>query len=161
VCEAWERATAAAEAADIRVTHLRTGIVLDPSGGALAKTLPLFKLGLGGRLGSGRQWWSWISLEDEVGAIRFLLDHDVRGPVNLTAPHPVTNAEFTKVLGNVLGRPTVLPVPAFGPKLLLGAELAEQLLFTSARVLPSTLVDAGFEFTSPDLDGALRKELGK
>jgi NAD dependent epimerase/dehydratase family enzyme len=89
------------------------------------------------------------------------LDHDVRGPVNLTAPHPVTNAEFTKVLGNVLGRPTVLPVPAFGPKLLLGAELAEQLLFTSARVLPSTLVDAGFEFTSPDLDGALRKELGK
>jgi uncharacterized protein (TIGR01777 family) len=161
VCEAWERATAAAEAADIRVTHLRTGIVLDPSGGALAKTLPLFKLGLGGRLGSGRQWWSWISLEDEVGAIRFLLDHDVRGPVNLAAPHPVTNAEFTKVLGNVLGRPTVLPVPAFGPKLLLGAELAEQLLFTSARVLPSPLVDAGFEFTSPDLDGALRKELGK
>ncbi len=159
VCEAWERATAPAEAAGIRVVHLRTGIVLDPSGGALAKTLPLFKMGLGGRLGSGRQWWSWISIADEVGAIRFLLDHDLHGPVNLTAPHPVTNAEFTKVLGKVLGRPTVLPVPAFGPKLLLGAELAQQLLFTSARVLPSALADAGYAFATPDLEGALRAEL--
>ncbi len=161
VCRAWEAATAPAEAAGIRVAHLRTGIVLDAHGGALAKTLPLFRFGLGGRLGSGRQWWSWIGIEDEVGAIVFLLDADVSGPVNLTAPAPVTNAEFTKVLGRVLGRPTLLPVPAFGPKILLGSELAEQLLFTSARVLPEVLISAGYEFRSPDLEGALRQELGK
>jgi len=160
VCRAWEAATAPAEQAGIRVAHLRTGIVLDRNGGALAKTLPLFRLGLGGRLGSGRQWWSWIGIDDEVGAIRFLLDAEVSGPVNLTAPAPVTNAEFTKVLGRVLGRPTALPVPAFGPKLLLGAELAEQLLFTSARVLPGVLESAGYQFSAPDLEGALRKELG-
>lgn len=161
VCKAWEAATATAEAAGIRVAHLRTGIVLDAHGGALAKTLPLFKLGLGGRLGSGKQWWSWISVDDEVGAIRFLLDADVSGPVNLTAPEPVTNAEFTKVLGKVLGRPTLLPVPAFGPKILLGSELAEQLLFTSARVLPTTLTDAGYVFATPDLESGLRKVLGR
>lgn len=161
VCRAWEAATAPAEAAGIRVAHLRTGIVLDAHGGALAKTLPLFRFGLGGRLGSGRQWWSWIGIADEVGAIVFLLDADVSGPVNLTAPTPVTNAEFTKVLGRVLGRPTLLPVPAFGPKILLGSELAEQLLFTSARVLPDVLTGAGYEFRSPDLEGALREELGK
>lgn len=161
VCKAWESATASAEAAGIRVAHLRTGIVLDASGGALAKTLPLFKLGLGGRLGSGSQWWSWISIDDEVDAIRFLLDADVSGPVNLTAPTPVTNAEFTKVLGQVLGRPTLFPVPKFGPKVLLGSELAEQLLFTSARVLPSVLTDAGYTFTTPDLEAGLRKVLGR
>jgi uncharacterized protein len=161
VCKAWEAATATAEAAGIRVAHLRTGIVLDANGGALAKTLPLFKLGLGGRLGPGTQWWSWISADDEVGAIRFLLDADVSGPVNLTAPEPVTNAEFTKVLGQVLGRPTLLPVPAFGPKILLGSELAEQLLFTSARVLPTTLIDAGYTFVTPDLESGLRKVLGR
>jgi len=161
VCRAWEAATAPAEEAGIRVAHLRTGIVLDRHGGALAKTLPLFRFGLGGRLGSGRQWWSWIGIDDEVGAIEFLLGADISGPVNLTAPNPVTNAEFTKVLGSVLGRPTLLPVPAFGPKVLLGSELAEQLLFTSARVLPGVLTDAGYEFRSPDLEGALREELGK
>jgi uncharacterized protein len=161
VCKAWEAATATAEAAGIRVAHLRTGIVLDAHGGALAKTLPLFKLGLGGRLGSGKQWWSWISADDEVGAIRFLLHADVSGPVNLTAPQPVTNAEFTKVLGQVLGRPTLLPVPAFGPKVLLGGELAEQLLFTSARVLPMALTDAGYQFATPDLESGLRKVLGR
>lgn len=161
VCRAWEAATAPAEAAGIRVAHLRTGIVLDRNGGALAKTLPLFRLGIGGRLGSGRQWWSWIGIDDEVGAIRFLLDADVAGPVNLTAPNPVTNAEFTKVLGQVLGRPTLLPVPAFGPKLLLGSELAEQLLFTSARVLPDVLTAAGYAFQAPDLEGALRQELDR
>ena len=160
VCRAWEAATAPAEEAGIRVSHLRTGIVLDRHGGALAKTLPLFRLGLGGRLGSGRQWWSWIGIEDEVGAIMFLLDAEVSGPVNLTAPHPVTNAEFTRVLGRVLGRPTLLPVPSFGPKLLLGSELAEQLLFTSARVLPEALTTAGYQFRTPDLEGALREELG-
>lgn len=159
VCEAWEAASAPASEAGIRVAHLRTGIVLDPTGGALGKTLGLFRLGLGGRLGSGRQWWSWIGIDDEVGAIAFLLDHDISGPVNLTAPNPATNAEYTKVLGRVLGRPTLLPVPSFGPKLVLGSELAEQLLFTSARVLPQVLADAGYEFVSPDLEGALRKVL--
>lgn len=161
VCKRWEAATATAQAAGIRVAHLRTGIVLDPHGGALAKTLPLFKLGVGGRLGPGTQWWSWIGIEDQVDAIRFLLDTDIAGPVNLTAPNPVTNAEFTKVLGRVLGRPTLLPVPSFGPKLLLGSELAEELLFTSARVLPTVLTDAGYTFHSPDLEDALRKELNK
>lgn len=161
VCRAWEASTAAAEQAGIRVAHLRTGIVLDPTGGALGKTLGLFKLGLGGKLGSGRQWWSWIGIDDEVGAICFLLDHDISGPVNLTAPNPVTNATYTKVLGKVLGRPTILPVPSFGPKVVLGSELATQLLFTSARVLPNVLADAGYEFTSPDLEGALRKVLGR
>ena len=161
VCKRWEATTATAEAAGIRVAHLRTGIVLDPHGGALAKTLPLFKLGLGGRLGPGTQWWSWIGIEDQVGAIGFLLGADIAGPVNLTAPNPVTNAEFTKVLGRVLGRPTVFPVPSFGPKLLLGSELADELLFTSARVLPHVLTDAGYTFASPDLEDALRKELDK
>ena len=161
VCRAWEAATAVAEQAGIRVAHLRTGIVLDPDGGALGKTLGLFKLGVGGRLGSGRQWWSWIGADDEVGAIAFLLNHDISGPVNLTAPEPVTNADYTKVLGKVLHRPTVFPVPSFGPKILLGSELADQLLFTSARVIPKVLLDAGYEFVSPDLDDALRKALGR
>jgi uncharacterized protein (TIGR01777 family) len=161
VCVEWEAAAAPAVDAGIRVAFLRTGIVLDPTGGALAKTLPLFRLGLGGRLGSGRQWWSWISADDEVGAIRFLLDHDLSGPVNLTAPNPVTNAEFTTTLGRVLKRPTILPVPAFGPKLLLGPELADQLLFTSARVLPEVLTNAGFTFATPDLATGLTRVLGK
>jgi uncharacterized protein len=161
VCVAWEAAAAPAVEAGIRTAYLRTGIVLDPDGGALAKTLPLFKLGLGGKMGSGRQWWSWISIDDEVGAIRFLLNTSVTGPVNLTAPAPVTNAEFTKVLGHVLGRPTLLPVPAFGPRLLLGAELADQLLFASQRVLPTVLADAGYTFTTPDLDGALHRVLDR
>ena len=161
VCVAWEEAAAPAIEAGIRVPFARTGIVLATQGGALAKTLPLFKLGLGGKMGSGRQWWSWISLADEVAALRFLIDHDVTGPVNLTAPEPATNAHFTKVLGHVLGRPTVLPVPAFGPRLLLGAELADQLLFASQRVEPTVLEAAGFTFAHPDLDTALRAVLGK
>ncbi|MCC5954006.1 MAG: TIGR01777 family oxidoreductase [Acidimicrobiia bacterium] len=161
VCTAWEAAAQPAVDAGIRTTFLRTGIVLSTEGGALAKTLPLFKLGLGGRLGSGRQWWSWITIADEVGAIRFLLDADVAGPVNLTAPEPSTNAEFTKTLGSVLGRPTVLPVPAFGPKLVLGGELAEQLLFSSQRVHPDVLLDAGYTFEHPDLPTGLRATLDR
>ncbi|MEZ5143544.1 MAG: TIGR01777 family oxidoreductase [Acidimicrobiales bacterium] len=161
VCVAWEAATGMAVEAGIRVPIVRTGIVLSADGGALAKTLPLFKAGLGGRMGSGTQWWSWISIDDEVAAIRWLLDHDVAGPVNLTAPAPVTNAEFTKVLGRVLGRPTVLPVPRFGPKLLLGGELAEQLLFASQRVQPTVLEDHGFTFAHRDLESALRAVLGR
>ncbi len=159
VVTAWEAATAPAAAAGIRVAHLRTGIVLAPGGGALAKVLPLFRFGLGGRLGPGTQWWSWISLTDEVRAIRFLLDADVAGPVDLTAPQPVTNAAFTKDLGSVLGRPTVLPVPKFGPSLLLGSELATELLFTSQQVLPAVLEDAGFAFEHAALTDALRAEL--
>lgn len=161
VCVAWEAAAAPAIEAGIRVPFIRTGIVLSAHGGALKRTLPLFKAFVGGRLGSGRQWWSWISIDDEVAAIRWLLDHDVAGPVNLTAPEPVTNAEFTKTLGHVLGRPTVLPVPAFGPKLLLGGELADQLLFASQRVLPTVLEDRGFPFAHRDLETALRAVLGR
>lgn len=161
VCREWEAATSPAEEAGVRVAHVRTGVVLSPHGGALAKLLPLFKLGLGGRMGNGRQWWSWISLDDEVAAIRWLLDHDVSGPVNATAPEPVTNAELTRVLGSVLHRPTVVPVPAFGPKLLLGGELADSLLFTSQRVLPGVLTAEGFPFAHPTVEEALRDMLDR
>lgn len=161
VCVQWEAATAPAEEAGIRVVHLRTGIVLTPDGGALAKLLPLFKLGAGGRMGSGRQWWSWISLRDELSVIEWLLDNEVRGPVNATAPSPVTNAELTRTLGAVLHRPTVLPVPSFGPKLLLGSELARALLFTSQRVHPGVLTGHGFEFADATLESALRSMLNR
>ena len=155
VCRAWEAATSPAEDAGVRVVHLRTGIVLSPKGGALKKLLPLFRFGLGGRMGSGRQWQSWISLDDEVGAIVFLLTADISGAVNLTAPAPVTNAEFTKVLASTLSRPALVPVPSFGPKLLLGGELADALLFTGQRVLPERLTDAGYSFEHPTLSEAL------
>jgi uncharacterized protein (TIGR01777 family) len=161
VCEAWEAAAAPAAEAGVRTAFLRTGIVQTKAGGALKKTLPLFKLGLGGRFGSGRQWWSWISLTDEIGAIRHLLDHDVSGPVNLTAPAPVTNAEYTSTLGSVLGRPTVVPVPSFGPKLLLGAEGAQAMLLDGQRVLPSVLERDGYPFLHPTLEAALRAELSR
>jgi len=161
ICVPWEAAAAPVTDAGIRLTTIRTGVVLSPDGGALPKMLPLFKLGVGGRFGSGKQWWSWISLADEIAAIRFLLDHEVHGPVNLTAPGATTNAEFSKVLGHVLHRPAALPVPAFGPKLLVGGELAQALLFTSAHVTPTALEAAGFAFAHPDLDGALRAVLGR
>jgi uncharacterized protein (TIGR01777 family) len=160
VCVAWEHAAEAA-AATTRVAVLRTGVVLTPDGGALAKLLPLFKFGLGGRFGKGRQWWSWISLEDEVNAIVHAVTSDVSGPLNLTAPNPVTNREFTDVLGDVLHRPTLLPVPAFGPKLLVGADLAQSLLFDSARVVPEALEASGFTFAHPQLDDALRSVLDR
>jgi uncharacterized protein (TIGR01777 family) len=161
VCVAWEAATMAAEQADIRVAHVRTGIVLSGQGGALKKQLPLFKVGAGGKLGSGRQWQSWISIEDEVGAILHLLTADVRGAVNLTAPNPVRNAEFAKTLAGVLGRPSFLPVPSFGPKLLLGSELADNLLFAGQRVTPKVLEGRGYEFRHPTLEVALRAVLDK
>jgi uncharacterized protein (TIGR01777 family) len=156
VCRDWEAATAAAEAAGARVVHFRTGIVLSSAGGALKKLLPLFKLGLGGRFGSGRQWMSWISIEDELRAIEHLLTSAAAGAVNLTAPAPVTNADFTKKLGQVLHRPTVVPVPRFGPSLVVGREAAETLLYTGQRVLPKALEADGFTFTHPDLESALR-----
>lgn len=162
ICVEWERATAVAEAAGVRVVHLRTGIVLSAKGGALKKQLPLFKFGLGGKMGSGDQWQSWVSIDDEVGAITHLLTADTAGAVNITAPNPVTNAEFTDILGDVLHRPTILPIPKFGPKLLLGGELADNLLFSGQKVLPRVLeADADFTFRHPDLATALRAVLGK
>ena len=155
LCERWEAATAPAEAAGVRVAHLRTGIVLSPAGGALRKQLPLFKLGLGGRFGNGRQYQSWISIDDEVGAIMHLLGAEVSGAVNLTAPNPVTNTEFSRLLGKQLHRPAILPIPSFGPKLLLGGELAEALLFTGQRVLPRVLEASGYTFRQATLEQAL------
>lgn len=159
VARDWEAATRPAGAAGVRVAHLRTGVVLSRDGGALARMLVPFRLGLGGRIGSGRQWWSWISIDDAVRAIAFLLDHELNGPVNLTAPNPARNADFARALGKALHRPAVLPLPAFAPKLLLGAELAHELLLTSARVEPARLLDAGFAFDHATLDDALRAVL--
>jgi hypothetical protein len=161
VCRDWEAASASASAAGIRTVLLRTGIVLSPKGGALKKQLPLFKLGLGGKFGNGKQWQSWISITDEVNAIIHLLTSTLSGPVNLTAPTPVTNTEFTRVLANVVSRPAILPLPSFGPKLLLGGELANALLFTGQRVVPNALVADGFHFAHPTLDVALRALLNK
>jgi uncharacterized protein (TIGR01777 family) len=161
VCVAWEAGTAPAADAGIRVVLLRTGLVLDGRGGMMSKMLPLFKLGLGGRMGSGRQWWSWISIEDEVGAIRFLLERDVAGAVNLTAPEPVTNAEFTRTLGRVLHRPTPLPVPMFGPALLLGREGAATMINASQRVHPEKLLAEGYQFRHVHLESALRTATGR
>jgi len=155
LCVQWEAATQPAVDAGIRVAVVRSGLVLSRAGGALAKLLPLFKLGLGGPFGSGKQWWSWISIDDEVGAMQWLLENDVAGAVNLTAPTAVTNAEFAKTLGRVLHRPTFLPIPAFGPRLLRGTQLANELLFASQRVVPEALTEAGYRFAHPDLDRAL------
>jgi uncharacterized protein (TIGR01777 family) len=154
VCIQWEAAAAAAVEAGIRVAYLRTGVVQATEGGALAKQLPFFRLGLGGRAGSGKQYVSWITLDDEVRAIRFLLDHDVSGPVNLVAPEPVTNGEYTKALGSALHRPTTI-LPMIGPRLLYGKELADSLLLTSQRIVPEVLLSAGFTFDHPRIDGAL------
>jgi uncharacterized protein (TIGR01777 family) len=161
VVEAWEGATRAAAAAGIRTASFRNGVVLAADGGALAKQLPLFRFGLGGRLGPGTQWFPWIALDDEVEAIVHLLSADVEGPVNLCSPEPVTNATFTDVLGRVLGRPTVLPIPRLGPQLLLGRQLAEELLFWSVRAVPERLQATGFTFAHPDLEGALRAVLDR
>ena len=157
----WEAATAPARDAGIRTVFLRTGIVLSPDGGALKKQLPIFKLGAGGKFGNGSQWQSWISIDDEVRAIIHLLTSQVSGPVNLTAPEPVTNAEFTRTLGRVLRRPALLPIPSFGPKLLLGGELADALLFTGQRVVPSVLERDGFRFEHRSLEAALRALLNR
>lgn len=155
LCRQWEAATAPAEAAGVRTVHIRTGIVLSGRGGALKKQLPLFKLGLGGKFGTGKQWQSWISIDDEIAAITHLLTSSLSGPVNLTAPNPVTNKEFTKVLSDVLHRPAFMPIPSFGPKLILGGELADALLFTGQRVLPGKLEADGFRFRHPVLEDAL------
>ena len=161
VCKQWEAAAEPARAAGIRTVYLRTGIVLSREGGALKKQLPIFKLGAGGKFGNGRHWQSWISINDEVGAIIHLLTSQLSGAVNLTAPEPVTNAQFTKELGRALSRPTVLPIPSFGPKLLLGGELANALLFTGQRVIPGALTRDGYVFQHQTLDVALAALLKK
>lgn len=155
VCAEWEDATALATEKGIRVVNARFGVILDTNGGALKKMLPPFSMGVGGKIGSGKQWMSWIALDDVVGALNFALTKDsLRGPVNFVAPVPVTNAEFTKTLGKVLSRPTVLPIPAFAIKLLFG-EMGEALLLGSQRVAPERLAAGGYEFSYPQLEKAL------
>lgn len=157
----WEAAATPAAEAGIRTAFLRTGIVLSGAGGVLGRLVTLFKTGLGGRLGSGEQYQSWISIDDEVGAIQHLLTAEVDGPVNLTAPQPVTNKAFTEALGKALGRPTFLPIPRFGPKLLLGGEMAEELLFYSQRIIPEALESSGFSFVHPEIGSAFDAALGR
>ena len=161
ICREWEKATLAASQAGIRVVHLRIGVVLSGEGGALEKMMAPFKLGLGGRIGSGRQYMSWITLEDLVGVIRRAIDDEaLRGPVNAVAPRPVTNEEFTRALGRVLSRPTFFAMPAFAARLAFG-EMADALLMASSRVEPARLREAGFEFRQPEIEGALRSVLKK
>ncbi|MFW6163268.1 MAG: TIGR01777 family oxidoreductase [Planctomycetota bacterium] len=156
VCRDWEAAAEPAAAAGIRVAHLRFGIVLSRRGGALARMLGPFCFGLGGVLGSGRQWWSWVALDDVLAAIEHVLATEtLGGPVNVAAPHPVTNREFTRTLGRVLRRPTFFWVPGGLARLALG-QMADEMLLASARVLPRRLLDTGFSFRHPDLEGALR-----
>jgi len=157
----WEAATAPAMAMGIRVVNLRIGVVLSAKGGALAAMLTPFRLGMGGVVGDGTQWMSWIALDDIIGAIRHVFERDaLRGPVNAVAPAPVTNAEFTRTLGRVLGRPTLVPLPAFAARLALG-EMADELLLTSQRVLPARLEATSYTFRHPTLEGALRAALGR
>lgn len=161
VCRDWEAATEPAKQAGIRVVNLRIGVVLTPRGGALEKMLLPFKLCAGGVVGSGRQFWSWIALDDVVGAIHHAITHDeLSGPVNAVSPEPVTNRDFTKTLGRVLGRPTIAPLPAFVVKLLMG-EMGEELLLASTRVVPNRLQETGYQFRCPTLEGALRHLLGR
>ncbi len=161
VCRSLEDAASVASDAGCRVVAARTGIVLSRSGGALAQLLPFFRVGLGGRIGAGRQYWSWISLDDELKSLTHLLDADVSGPVNLVSPCAVTNSEFTRILGHVLRRPTLLPTPKIALWARLGRELTSALLYTSTRVEPAALLSTGFEFTHSDLESALRAILDR
>jgi uncharacterized protein (TIGR01777 family) len=161
VCRAWEGAAAPAREAGIRVAYLRFGMVLSARGGALARMLLPFRLGLGGRIGSGKQYLGWISLDDAVCAAEHLLEHrDLSGPFNAVAPHPCTNGEFTSALGQALRRPTFFPLPAWAARLALG-EMAQELLLSSIRALPVRLLGSGFSFTHPELAGTLRRLLGR
>ena len=153
VCHEWE--AAADLAGDVRTIKLRTGLVLDPTGGALGKMLPLFRFGLGGKLSNGKQWWSWITLHDQIRAIAFLLENKVSGPVNLTSPNPVTNSEFTAGLARAMHRPALFPVPAFALKIVLGGFSSEVL--GSKKVMPQVLTEAGFTFDYPHISSALEK----
>ncbi len=156
VCREWESATAQAAEAGIRTVNLRIGIVLSNNGGALKQMLLPFRLGVGGKIGSGQQWWSWIHIHDLVSAVHHILRHEaLRGPVNMNAPNPVTNAEFTRTLAEVLKRPAILPIPAFAARLAFG-ELADEGLLASARVEPKKLIENGFQSAYPELGPALR-----
>lgn len=159
VTRAWEQAAAPVAAAGVPLALLRTGLVLG-EGGMLGRLLLPFKLGVGGRMGSGKQWWSWISLDDQVRATLHIIDGKLSGAFNLTAPNPVRNEDFAESLAEALRRPAIIPTPAFALKALLGAERAEALVFTSARVLPVALQESGFEFEHPTLDTAWPDVLG-
>jgi hypothetical protein len=154
LCREWEGAAGAAERLGVRVVTPRIGVVLGRDGGALARMLPIFRLGLGGPLGRGTQWMSWIHVEDLVELLMFLMSNTAGGPVNATAPHPVTNAEFSRTLGRAIGKPALLPAPGFAMKLMLG-EMAEELLLTGQRVLPRRAQSLGFHFRFPFIAGAL------
>jgi uncharacterized protein len=160
VCREWEQATEPSVQAGVRTVNLRFGPILAREGGMLAKLLTPFKMGMGGKVGSGKQYISWVAIDDSVNAIKLALQNDsIRGPLNIVSPHPVTNEEFTKTLGHVLSRPTALAMPAFAVRLAFG-EMADEMLLTSQRVIPKKLNDAGYEFEYPELEGALRKHLG-
>jgi uncharacterized protein (TIGR01777 family) len=160
-CIAWEAAARAAEDAGIRVVHTRFGVVLSKTGGALAKLLPLFRLGLGGKLDRGRAWMPWITLRDTVTILRYCVEQEgIHGPVNAVSPNPVTNADFTHALAAAVHRPAILPVPAFGLKLAFG-EMADQALLASDRVVPAKLETAGFQFADPEIGAAMRAVLAQ
>ena len=155
VCREWEGADEPAAKAGIRTAQMRFGLVLSPSGGALQKMLPPFRLGLGGKMGNGRQWWSWIDIDDLVGAVQHVIKTEtLRGPVNVVAPRPLTNAEFTRTLASVLSRPAILPMPAFAARLVFG-QMGDELLLASQRVEPAKLLASGYVFQKPDLRLAL------
>ena len=161
VAREWEGATATARRAGARVVNLRFGVVLSRQGGALHKMLPPFRFGLGGRMGSGKQWFSWISIVDAIGAILFALDQErMSGPLNLVAPDPVTNGEFAKTLGRVLHRPAIFPLPTFIPRLVFGKEMTDETFSASQRVIPAKLAATGYNFRHPELEAALRALLG-
>lgn len=160
LCRAWEAAADPARMAGIRVVHSRFGLILDPAGGALGPLLPLLRLGLGGPLGSGRQYWSWVAMQDVHRALAFILRQEtLAGAVNITAPAPVTNREFIRAAARQLHRPAFVPAPAFALRLLLG-QMADEMLLSSARVAPKKLLEAGFSFTYPELTSALAAILG-
>ena len=158
ICRQWEAAAQPAAQAGIRTVQMRIGVVMSADGGALPKMLPPFRLGLGGRLGNGRQWWSWVSVDDVVGAIQHVLNHERSGPVNTVAPNPVTNAEFTRILASVLRRPAIFPMPAFAVGLIFG-EMGEELFLGSQRVEPAKLAASGYQFQHPELKKALKEIL--
>ncbi len=159
VCSKWEESAQEAEKAGIRVAYARTGIVLSASGGLLKKLLPLFKLGLGGQIGSGKQIMSWISIRDEVSAISWLIEKELEGAVNLVSPEPASNLEFTKTLGALLGRPTILKVPSSALNLLYGRQLVEEIMLSSQFVVPKKLLDSNFSFSDPSLEEALLSQI--
>jgi len=160
VCREWEDATKPATKAGVRVVNLRFGPILAREGGMLGKMLTPFKMGMGGKVGSGKQYISWVAIDDVVGAIKLALaDGSIHGPLNVVSPNPVTNEEFTKTLGEVLSRPTVMSIPAFAARLAFG-EMADEMLLVSQRVIPKKLRDTGFQFEYPELEGAFRKYLG-